>query len=72
MSQFSKTRAADQTTAATANSVIPQAVAKLQASGTLAGRGSVLETFEVLQWMVNNGFAITYNSTAITQAQIGS
>ena len=72
MSQFSKTRAADQTAAASANSVIPQAVAKLQTSGTIAGRDSVLETFEMLQWMINNGFAITYNSTSITQVQIGS
>jgi hypothetical protein len=72
MSQFSKTRAADQTAATTANAVIPQAVAKLHASGTMATRGSFLESFEMLQWMVNNGFAITYNSTAITQVQIGS
>lgn len=72
MSQFSKTRVADQVAANTANSVIPQAVAKLHTSGTIAGRGSVLEVFELLQWMVNNGFAVTYNSTAITQVQIGS
>jgi hypothetical protein len=72
MSQFSKTRAADQAAAATANAVISQAVAKLHASGTSAGRGSILEAFELLQWMVNNGFAISYNSTSITQVQIGS
>lgn len=72
MSQFSKTRFADQTAANTANAVIPQAVAKLRTSGTLAGRGSDLEIFELLQWMINNGFAVTYNSTSITQGQIGS
>ena len=72
MSQFSKTRIADQAAAITANAAIQQAIAKLQASGTLAGRGTILETFELLQWMINNGFAVTYNSTAITQAQIGS
>lgn len=72
MSQFSKTRVADQSAAVTANAVIQQAVAKIHASGTMAGRGSILEAFELLQWMVNNGFAITYNSTAITQVQIGS
>jgi hypothetical protein len=72
MSQFSKTRNADQATAGAANSAITQAVAKLQTSGTLAGRGSTLETFEMLQWMVNNGFTISYNATSITQAQIGS
>jgi hypothetical protein len=72
MSQFSKTRGADQATANAANSAIPQAVAKLHVSGTIAGRGSILETFEMLQWMINNGFAISYNSTAITQGQIGT
>ena len=72
MSQFSKTRAADQAAAVAANAVIQQAVAKLHVSGTVAGRASFLEVFEMLQWMINNGFAITYNSTAITQVQIGS
>lgn len=71
MSQFSKTRTADQAAAVTANAVIQQAVAKLHASGTVAGHASFLEAFELLQWMVNNGFAISYNSTAITQVQIG-
>lgn len=72
MSQFSKTRIADQSAAVSANAVIQQAVAKMHASGTMAARGSILEAFELLQWMVNNGFTISYNATAITQVQIGS
>jgi hypothetical protein len=71
MSEFSTTRASDKATAISANSSIQTAISWLR-SNTQFSRLSDLEVFEVIQWLLNNNFTITYSGTAITSAQTGS
>lgn len=72
MSQFSTSRSGDRAAAVVANAQLQPAINALTGSRTAANRMNHLEAFELLQWMVNNNFAVSYNSVALTSAQLGS